>query len=139
MAAIEEENRHLKMRLQIVEKARIEALSTLNGDDKIQALVQERKMLEQHLEEAHLQLSDIKSSWSGQNLALETQVSRLSKQVAEETTEKRKILKAKDDLNERIKHTEFELLKAQEEIKQRDDKVRIYTSILHATLRLNTS
>lgn len=124
MAAIEEENRHLKMRLQIVEKARIEVLNTLSGDEKIQALIQERKLLEQHLEEAHLQLSDIKSSWSGQNLALETQVSRLSKQVAEETTEKRKVLKAKDDLIERVKHIEFELLKAKDEIKQRDDKVR---------------
>ncbi|XP_023296937.2 golgin subfamily A member 1 [Lucilia cuprina] len=125
LAAIEEENRHLKMRLQIVEKARIESLSTLSGDDKLQALVHERKLLEQHLEEAHLQLSDIKSSWSGQNLALETQVSRLSKQVAEETTEKRKILKTKDDLIERVKHVEFELLKAKDEIKQRDDKIKL--------------
>lgn len=123
MAAIEEENRHLKMRLLIVEKARIESLNNLNGDEKIQALVQERKLLEQNLEEAHLQLSDIKSSWSGQNMALETQVSRLSKQVAEETTEKRKVVKLKDDLSERVKHVEFELLKAKDEIKQRDDKV----------------
>lgn len=123
LAAIEEENRHLKMRLQIVEKTRLEALNTLNTDEKVQTLIQERKLLEQHLEEAHLQLSDIKSSWSGQNLALETQVSRLSKQVAEETTEKRKISKQKDDLNEKVKHLEFELLKTTEEIKQRDDKV----------------
>lgn len=113
------------MRLQILEKSRIDCLSSLNGDEKIQALVHERKLLEQNLEEAHLQLSDIKSSWSGQNLALETQVSRLSKQVAEETTEKRKILKVKDDLTERVKHLEFELLKAKDEIKQRDDKVDV--------------
>ncbi|XP_065367428.1 golgin subfamily A member 1 [Calliphora vicina] len=125
LAAIEEENRHLKMRLQIVEKARIESLNGLSGDEKLQALVHERKLLEQHLEEAHLQLSDIKSSWSGQNLALETQVSRLSKQVAEETTEKRKVLKTKDDLIERVKHVEFELLKANDEIKQRDDKIKL--------------
>lgn len=123
LAAIEEENRHLKMRLQIVEQTRLEALNTLNADEKVQALIQERKLLEQHLEEAHLQLSDIKSSWSGQNLALETQVSRLSKQVAEETTEKRKVSKQRDDLNEKVKHLEFELLKTTEEIKQRDDKV----------------
>lgn len=123
LAAIEEENRHLKMRLQIVEQTRLEALNTLNTDEKVQALIQERKLLEQHLEEAHLQLSDIKSSWSGQNLALETQVSRLSKQVAEETTEKRKVSKQRDDLNEKVKHLEFELLKTTEEIKQRDDKV----------------
>lgn len=124
LAAIEEENRHLKMRLQIVEQARIEALNNMTTDDKIQTLIQERKLLEQRLEEAHLQLSDIKSSWSGQNLALETQVSRLSKQVAEETTEKRKILKQRDDFTEKVKHLEFELVKDTEEIKQRDDKVR---------------
>lgn len=46
----------------------------LNKDEKVQALLQERKLLEQRLEEAHLHLSDIKSSWSAQNLALETQV-----------------------------------------------------------------
>lgn len=113
----------MKMRLQIVAQTRLEALNTLNTDEKVQALIQERKLLEQHLEEAHLQLSDIKSSWSGQNLALETQVSRLSKQVAEETTEKRKVSKQRDDLNEKVKHLEFELLKTTEEIKQRDDKV----------------
>ncbi|XP_061391433.1 golgin subfamily A member 1 [Musca vetustissima] len=125
LAAIEEENRHLKMRLQIVEQTRLEALGSLGSDEKLQTLIQERKHLEQRLEEAHLQLSDIKSSWMGQNLALETQVSRLSKQVAEETTEKRKILKQKDDLIERVKHLEFELLKSTEEIKQRDDKIKL--------------
>ncbi|XP_073846388.1 golgin 97 [Musca autumnalis] len=125
LAAIEEENRHLKMRLQIVEQTRLEALGSLGSDEKLQTLIQERKHLEQRLEEAHLQLSDIKSSWMGQNLALETQVSRLSKQVAEETTEKRKIQKQKDDLIERVKHLEFELLKSTEEIKQRDDKIKL--------------
>ncbi|XP_075168703.1 golgin 97 [Haematobia irritans] len=125
LAAIEEENKHLKMRLQIVEQTRLEALQSMGNDEKIQVLVHERKLLEQRLEEAHLQLSDIKSSWSGQNLALETQVSRLSKQVAEETTEKRKMLKAKDDLSEKVKHLEFELIKAGEEIKQRDDKIKL--------------
>jgi len=68
-------------------------------------------------------LSDIKGSWSGQNLALETQVSRLSKQVAEETTEKRKALKSRDDAIESRKQVSFELEKAKDEIKQRDDKV----------------
>ncbi|XP_013117258.1 golgin subfamily A member 1 [Stomoxys calcitrans] len=125
LAAIEEENRHLKMRLQIVEQTRLEALQTLSGDEKVQALVLERKLLEQRLEEAHLQLSDIKSSWSGQNLALETQVSRLSKQVAEETTEKRKALKLKDEFSEKVKHLEFELFKAKDEIKQRNDKIKL--------------
>lgn len=86
-------------------------------------------MLEQRLEEAHLHLSDIKSSWSGQNLALETQVSRLSRQVAEETTEKRKALQDRDDFHETIKRLEFEVEKCQEEIRQRDNKVSLKTPI----------
>lgn len=123
MAAMKEENEHLKMRLQIVQQSRVDSLNALSTDEKLLALVQERKLLEQHLEEAHLQLSDIKSSWSGQNLALETQVSRLSKQVAEETTEKRKIQKIRDDLGERVKQLEFDLISMKDEVQQRDVKV----------------
>lgn len=125
LAASEEENRHLRMRMQIVEQARLDCIATLKPDEQLTALIQERKLLLSKLEEAHTQLSDIKSSWSGQNLALETQVSRLSKQVAEETTEKRKIVKLKDEQTERAKQLEFELLKAQDEIRHRDDKVGI--------------
>ncbi|XP_017131950.1 golgin subfamily A member 1 [Drosophila elegans] len=125
LAAVQEENRHLKKRMKIVEESRLESLGKLNSEQQVQALIREHKLLEQHLEEAHLQLSDIKGSWSGQNLALETQVSRLSKQVAEETTEKRKALKSRDDAIENRKQVAFELEKAKDEIKQRDDKVKL--------------
>nr|NP_001246298.1 golgin 97, isoform C [Drosophila melanogaster]AFH08052.1 golgin 97, isoform C [Drosophila melanogaster] len=125
LAAVQEENRHLKKRMKIVEESRLESLGKLNSEQQVQALIREHKLLEQHLEEAHLQLSDIKGSWSGQNLALETQVSRLSKQVAEETTEKRKALKSRDDAIESRKQVSFELEKAKDEIKQRDDKVKL--------------
>ncbi|XP_011180456.1 golgin subfamily A member 1 isoform X2 [Zeugodacus cucurbitae] len=139
LAAMEEDNRHLKMRLQIMEKARLDAINTFSTDEKMQALVQERKMLEQHLEEAHLQLSDIKSTWSGQNLSLETQVSRLSKQVAEETTEKRKALKARDDLNEKVKQLEFEMLKLKDDMKQREDKETLENETKDLKLRISTA
>ncbi|XP_016973296.2 golgin subfamily A member 1 [Drosophila rhopaloa] len=125
LAAVQEENRHLKKRMKIVEESRLESLGKLNSEQQVQALIREHKLLEQHLEEAHLQLSDIKGSWSGQNLALETQVSRLSKQVAEETTEKRKALKSRDDAIETRKQVSFELEKARDEVKQRDDKVKL--------------
>ncbi|BFG04989.1 golgin subfamily A member 1 [Drosophila madeirensis] len=125
LATVQEENRNLKMRMNIVEESRLESLTKLSPEQQVQALIREHKLLEQHLEEAHLQLSDIKGSWSGQNLALETQVSRLSKQVAEETTEKRKALKARDDAIETRKQVAFELEKAIDEVKQRDDKVRL--------------
>lgn len=89
----------------------------------MQTLIAERRMLEQRLEEAHMQLSDIKSTWSAQNLALETQVSRLSHQVAAETTEKRKALSSQDDQAERIKELQFELEKRGNEVTERDNKV----------------
>ncbi|XP_039955523.1 golgin subfamily A member 1 isoform X2 [Bactrocera tryoni] len=139
LAAVEEENRHLKMRLQIMEQARLDAINSFSADEKMQALVQERKMLEQHLEEAHLQLSDIKSTWSGQNLSLETQVSRLSKQVAEETTEKRKALRARDDLNEKVKQLEFEMLKLKDDMKQREDKETLENETKDLKLRISTA
>lgn len=86
-------------------------------------LLQERKLLEQRLEEAHLHLFDIKSNWSNQNLALETQLSRLSRQVAEETTEKRKIVEERDELNEKLKKMQLDSVMQQEELIQRDNKV----------------
>lgn len=80
-------------------------------------------MLEQQLEEAHLHLSDIKSTWSAQNMALETQVDRLSRQVAAETTEKRKAIIAHDELAEKLKQLEFQLETSYTDIEQRDQKV----------------
>ncbi|XP_055634707.1 golgin subfamily A member 1 [Toxorhynchites rutilus septentrionalis] len=124
LAAGEEENRHLRCRIQVLEESRA-LLTSGNTDEKVQSLLQERKLLEQRLEEAHLHLSDIKGSWSNQNLTLETQVNRLSRQVAEETTEKRKILKLKDDLIEKGKHLEFELEKFRNEVTQRDNKIKL--------------
>lgn len=94
-----------------------------SDNEKVQLLLQERKLLEQRLEEAHLHLIDIKSNWSNQNLALETQLSRLSRQVAEETTEKRKVLKEREEFIERIKKLQLELLKQGDELVQRDNKV----------------
>uniref|UniRef100_A0A2M4ALA6 Putative golgin subfamily protein a member 1 n=1 Tax=Anopheles triannulatus TaxID=58253 RepID=A0A2M4ALA6_9DIPT len=139
LAAVEEANRHLKSRIQVLEDTRV-SLTTNSGstDEKIQCLLQERKLLEQRLEEAHLHLSDIKSSWSGQNMALETQVNRLSRQVAEETTEKHKALKQKDELIERLKQLEFEHEKLQSEVTQRDNKIKLMNEEideLHSAIR----
>lgn len=63
------------------------------------------------------------SSWTSQNLTLENQLHRLSRQVAEETAEKRKAFEAKETLIEKIKQLEFESLKVRDELKQRDNKV----------------
>jgi golgin subfamily A member 1 len=63
LSAKEEEIRHITTRLEISEQSR--AIFTSIGDsenDKIKLLLQERKMLESRLEEAHLHLYDIKRS-----------------------------------------------------------------------------
>ncbi len=92
-------------------------------NEKLNLLLHERTLLEQRLEEAHLHLFDIKSNWSNQNLALETQLSRLSRQVAEETTEKRKILEERDGILEKLKKVQMDILLQHNEISQRDNKV----------------
>ncbi|XP_058119356.1 golgin subfamily A member 1 [Anopheles ziemanni] len=142
LAAVEETNRHLKSRIQVLEDTRV-SLTSASGtggstDDKIQCLLKERLMLEERLHEAHLHLSDIKSKWSGQNMTLETQVNRLSRQVAEETTEKHKALKLKDELIEKLKQLEFELEKLRSEVTQRDNKIKLMNEEideLHSALR----
>lgn len=65
------------------------------------------------------------SSWTSQNLTLENQLHRLSRQVAEETAEKRKAFEAKEILSEKIKQLEFESVKIRDELKQRDNKVSL--------------
>ncbi|XP_052897462.1 golgin subfamily A member 1 [Anopheles moucheti] len=139
LAAVEEANRHLKSRVLVLENTRV-SLGTNSGstDEKVQCLLQERDLLEQRLEVAHLHLSDIKTRWSVQNMTLETQVSRLSRQVAEETTEKHNALKVKDELIEKLKQLEFEFEKLRSEVTQRDNKIKLMNEEideLHSALR----
>lgn len=143
VSAKEEEIRHITTRLEISEQSRAIFTSSDMENDKVKLLLQERKMLETRLEEAHLHLYDIKrwidckscrissnlslySSWTSQNLTLENQLHRLSRQVAEETAEKRKVHEAKEMLIEKIKQLEFESLKIRDELNQRDNKVSFF-------------
>ncbi|XP_078605952.1 golgin subfamily A member 1-like isoform X2 [Branchiostoma floridae x Branchiostoma japonicum] len=73
-----------------------EKVSTLNrrqdqedmsGDEKLQALVDERKQLELRLEEARQQLTDIKSNWSEKINSLELQIANLNTKMAEDSAE----------------------------------------------------
>lgn len=68
LAKSEAERRHLSD-LVIVLRQRV---SNETSDE--QHLSSERKLLEQRLEEAHLQLANIKTSWSDKIASLETQV-----------------------------------------------------------------
>lgn len=67
LAKSEEERRHLTDLVAILR----ERSSSDNSDEQFAA---ERKLLEQRLEEAHLHLADIKTSWSDKIASLETQV-----------------------------------------------------------------
>lgn len=137
LSAKEEEIRHLTAKLEISEQ-HAQITSSDSENDKIKLLLKERKMLESRLEEAHIHLHEIKSNWTSQNLTLENQLSRLSRQVAEETAEKRKIIEAKEMLAEKVKQLEFEMVKVGEELKARDNKVR-YAEELQVSIFFNRS
>lgn len=136
MAAAKEDNRFLKSRLEIYENSLVDFTSNLQIDDKIETLLNERKLLEQRLEEAHIHLSDIKSTWSGQNLTLETQLSRLSRQVAEETGEKRRVLSEMENLKDKMKHLENEIVALEQQVEQRNNKVDMNYNFKIKILRL---
>lgn len=68
LAKSEEERRHLSD-LVIILRQRLS--NETSNDEHFNS---ERKLLEQRLEEAHLHLADIKTSWSDKITSLETQV-----------------------------------------------------------------
>ncbi|XP_076643374.1 uncharacterized protein LOC143353728 [Halictus rubicundus] len=110
LAQTEEEVRHLKDKVFVLEQ-RV-ALGTndqVTVDERIADLMRERALLERKLEEAHLHLSDIKTSWSGKISSLETQVGRLSRQAGEEGLERRRVEEESDKLRQRIKQLEAEI------------------------------
>lgn len=129
IAALTEDKRQLKLRLEIIQEARSTTFDIQRDDvGEANSVAQERKLLEQHLEEAHLQLSEIKSAWSGQKLALETQVNRLSKQVAEETAEKRRLIENVDDLRAELIKFDSKQIQWGKTIMGKNDKV-IYSNL----------
>ncbi|KAJ8983780.1 hypothetical protein NQ317_000340 [Molorchus minor] len=89
--------------------------------------VSERKLLEQRLEEAHLHLADIKTSWSDKIASLETQVGRLSRQAAEEGSERRRAIQDRDKLLEKLKQLEAELECNQLDLHNKETKIRRLT------------
>lgn len=110
LAQTEEEVRHLKDKVFVLDQ-RV-ALGTndqVTVDERIADLMRERALLERKLEEAHLHLSDIKTSWSGKISSLETQVGRLSRQAGEEGLERRRVEEECEKLRQRIKQLESEI------------------------------
>jgi golgin subfamily A protein 1 len=95
----------------------------LTVDERVQALLGERILLERRLEEAHLHLLDIKSSWSEKISSLETQVGRLCRQAAEEGTERRRTEQERDALMERTKALEAIVEKGKFTAKEKDERI----------------
>ncbi|BES89711.1 GRIP domain [Nesidiocoris tenuis] len=113
LAQSEEQVRHLTDRVAVLTR-RSESdaglAAALPADDRVQALLGERALLERRLEEAHVHLTDIKASWSAQIASLETQVGRLSRQAGEEGAERRsaeaKVSELEAKLEEEVKERE---------------------------------
>lgn len=110
LAQTEEEVRHLKDKVFVLEQ-RVASSSTdqVSIDERVANLMRERTLLERKLEEAHLHLFDIKTSWSEKISNLETQVGRLSRQAGEEGLERRRVEKEKEILQAKIKELENDI------------------------------
>lgn len=110
LAQTEEEVRHLKDKVFVLEqRVALDSNDQLTVDERIADLMRERTLLERKLEETHLHLSDIKTSWSGKISSLETQVGRLSRQAGEEGLERRRVEEEKEKLRQKIKQLESEI------------------------------
>ena len=110
LAQTEEEVRHLKDKVFVLEqRVALESGDQGTVDDRVADLMRERALLERKLEEAHLHLSDIKTSWSGKISSLETQVGRLSRQAGEEGLERRRVEQDSEALKQKIKDLEAEI------------------------------
>uniref|UniRef100_A0A0C9Q4Y7 GOLGA1_1 protein n=1 Tax=Fopius arisanus TaxID=64838 RepID=A0A0C9Q4Y7_9HYME len=110
LAQTKEEVRHLMVKVFVLEqRVALESNSESSVDERIADLMRERTLLERKLEEAHLHLSDIKTSWSGKISSLETQVGRLSRQAGEEGLERRRVEEEKEKLKQRVKLLEGEI------------------------------
>ncbi|XP_067001450.1 golgin subfamily A member 1 [Anabrus simplex] len=127
LAQSEEEVRHLRDRVAVLEqRTNAECVglgAQLNADERVQALLGERVLLERRLEEAHLHLSNIKLSWSEKISSLETQVGRLCRQAAEEGAERRRAENERDALMERIKALEILVDKGKTTIKLKEESL----------------
>ncbi|XP_012262598.2 golgin subfamily A member 1 isoform X1 [Athalia rosae] len=109
LAQTEEEVRHLKDKVFVLEQRVSLESNAQTIDERVADLMRERTLLERKLEEAHLHLSDIKTSWSGKISSLETQVGRLSRQAGEEGLERRRVEKEKEELQQKVKQLEAEV------------------------------
>ncbi|CAB3383380.1 Hypothetical predicted protein [Cloeon dipterum] len=136
----EQARQRLTMRLEESEQERLvlaeklEKVSSLveasrSGQDQVAAaLEQASRLAEQRLEEARLELADVKAKWCQQVTALETQVARLSVQAGEEGVERRAA-------EERLRLAEKSLATLAAQLQQKEEKCSV-SSLEAANARL---
>ncbi|KAK9709586.1 GRIP domain [Popillia japonica] len=122
LAKSEEERRHLSDLVAVLRQR-----TSTDGNNE-ELFARERKLLEQRLEEAHLHLADIKTSWSDKISSLETQVGRLGRQAAEEGVERRRAIQEKEMLAEKVKQMECEIECYKLEMNNKDTKIKRLTT-----------
>ncbi|XKL68712.1 hypothetical protein PGB90_006481 [Kerria lacca] len=131
LAQKEEIIRHLEERISVLThrtEADCQALGAqLSTDERVRSLIAERALLERRLEEAHIHLSEIKTTWSNKIAILETQVGRLSRQAGEEGVERRNAEKKILELELKLEESKIEkenLMKKLDKLtKERDNLV----------------
>lgn len=110
---------HLEDRLAILEQRLND--STLTGDEKERALINERISLEKKLEESRQQLIEIKTVWSEKITSLENQIYNLNKKMADDSQECSHLEEKLAELKVSFAKKEEELWKM-EEIVQKQNK-----------------
>ncbi|CAG9099787.1 unnamed protein product [Plutella xylostella] len=93
------------------------------GCEAYDRVCRERAVLARQLDETKMALADVKTSWSGQIAALETQVARLSRQAGEEGAERRRTETEKKELQEKLMDMTAELEKTKQSLANSEAKV----------------
>ncbi|KAG0430000.1 hypothetical protein HPB47_023084, partial [Ixodes persulcatus] len=91
----------------------------LTGDEQVQSLVEERKVLEKKLDESRQHLSEVKSSWSEKINNLETQIFNLNQKMAEDAQESRRMEREVEELALKLKTSEQHGWVLEEQLQQK--------------------
>ncbi|XP_023234858.1 golgin subfamily A member 1-like isoform X2 [Centruroides sculpturatus] len=106
---------HLEDRLAMLQQRLND--STLTGDEKEKALINERISIEKKLEESRQQLIEIKTTWSEKITSLENQIYNLNKKMADDSQECSR-------LEEELEETRLSLSRKEEELWKMEDTVQ---------------
>ncbi|XP_067129969.1 golgin subfamily A member 1-like isoform X2 [Centruroides vittatus] len=106
---------HLEDRLAMLQQRLND--STLTGDEKEKALINERISMEKKLEESRQQLIEIKTTWSEKITSLENQIYNLNKKMADDSQECSR-------LEEELEETRLSLSRKEEELWKMEDTVQ---------------